>query len=176
MDAIGRLASGVAHDFNNILTVILGRSEILRGTLTAEHKLYRHADLIQKSAERASTLTQQLLALSRKQVLEPRVLDLGAVLGGLNRMLRRLIGEHIDLAVTAPAGLGRIKADPGQIQQVILNLVVNARDAMPDGGRLVVEAASVELDDVAGPRAPRRAARPVRDADGDGQRGRHGRG
>jgi signal transduction histidine kinase len=147
MDAIGRLASGVAHDFNNILTVILGRSEILRGALTAEHKLYRHADLIQKSAERASSLTQQLLALSRKQVLEPRVLDLDALLGGLNRMLRRLIGEHIDLAVTVAPGLGRIKADPGQIQQVILNLVVNARDAMPDGGRLVMEAAGVELDD-----------------------------
>jgi signal transduction histidine kinase len=147
MDAIGRLASGVAHDFNNILTVILGRSEILRGTLTREHPLYRHADLIQRSAERASTLTQQLLALSRKQVLEPRVLDLGVVLGGLNKMLRRLIGEHIDLTVAAPAGLGRVKADPGQVQQVILNLVVNARDAMPDGGRLVVEATNVELDD-----------------------------
>jgi signal transduction histidine kinase/DNA-binding response OmpR family regulator len=147
MDAIGRLASGVAHDFNNVLTVILGRSEILRGALTPENKLYRHADLIQKSAERASTLTQQLLALSRKQVLEPRVLDVGALLGGLNRMLRRLIGEHIDLAVSVPAALGRIKADPGQIQQVILNLVVNARDAMPDGGRLAMEAAGVELDD-----------------------------
>jgi signal transduction histidine kinase len=147
MDAIGRLASGVAHDFNNILTVILGRSEILRGVLTPGHALYRHADLIQKSAERAATLTQQLLALSRRQVLEPRVLDLGAVLGGLDKILRRLIGEHIDLTVAAPAGLGRIKADPGQIQQVILNLVVNARDAMPDGGRLVVEAANVELDD-----------------------------
>jgi signal transduction histidine kinase len=145
MDAVGRLASGVAHDFNNILTVILGRSEILRGALTPEHTLYRHADLIQKSAERASTLTQQLLALSRKQVLEPRVLDLGVGVSGLNKMLRRLIGEHIDLAVTAPAGLGRVKADPGQIQQVILNLVVNARDAMPDGGRLVVDVATVEL-------------------------------
>jgi signal transduction histidine kinase len=145
MDAVGRLASGVAHDFNNILTVILGRSEILRGSLTPAHALYRHADLIQKSAERASTLTQQLLALSRKQVLEPRVLDLGLVVSGLNKMLRRLIGEHIDLAVTAPAGLGRVKADPGQIQQVILNLVVNARDAMPDGGRLAVEVATVEM-------------------------------
>src|SRR5581483_7530656 len=154
MDALGRLASGVAHDFNNVLTVIQGRAEILRGALTPEHRLYRHADLIQKASERASALTQQLLALSRKQVLEPRVLDLAQVLSGMEKMLRRLIGAHIDLEIVAPVGVGRVRADPGQIQQVILNLVVNARDAMPDGGRLIVETATIDLDEEAARRHP----------------------
>ncbi|MGH7322281.1 MAG: response regulator [Candidatus Rokuibacteriota bacterium] len=148
MEAIGRLAGGVAHDFNNLLTVITGRSELLRRRLKADDPLVRHVDLIQKIAERAATLTQQLLAFSRKQMLQPKILDLNAVVAGMEKMLRRLIGEDIDLVTTPAPGLGRIQADPGQIEQVILNLAVNARDAMPDGGRLNLETGNVDLDDV----------------------------
>jgi signal transduction histidine kinase len=145
MDAIGRLAGGVAHDFNNLLTIVHGRSEILLRRLQLDDKSRQDLELIQRTARRAATLTQQLLAFSRKQVLQPKILGLNAVVTELAVMLRRLIGEDINLAIVPGAGLDRVKADPGQLEQVLMNLAVNARDAMPQGGRLVIETATVEL-------------------------------
>jgi signal transduction histidine kinase/ActR/RegA family two-component response regulator len=147
MDAIGRLAGGVAHDFNNLLTVILGRTDILLHPLKPEDPVRRGIELIQRTAGRAADLTRQLLAFSRKQVLEPVVLDLSAVTTDMKDLLGRLIGEDIALLTTPTPGLGRVKADRGQIEQVVMNLAVNARDAMPQGGRLILETANVELDD-----------------------------
>ena len=147
MDAIGRLAGGVAHDFNNLLTVILGRTDILLHPLKPEDPTRHGIELIQRTAGRAADLTRQLLAFSRKQVLEPVILDLSAVTTDMKDMLGRLIGEDIALLTTPTPGLGRVKADRGQIEQVIMNLAVNARDAMPQGGRLILETASVDLDD-----------------------------
>ena len=147
MDAVGRLAGGVAHDFNNLLTVILGRTDILLHPLKPEDPMRRGIELIQRTAGRAADLTRQLLAFSRKQVLEPVVLDLAAVTTDMKDMLGRLIGEDIALLTTPTPGLGRVKADRGQIEQVIMNLAVNARDAMPQGGRLIVETANIDLDD-----------------------------
>ncbi len=146
MDAIGRLAGGIAHDFNNLLTVITGRSEILLRRIGADDGLRRHVLLIQQTARRATTLTQQLLAFGRKQVLAPKVLDLNAVVVGIEKMLRRLIGEDIEVVITPGPDLASVSADPGQLEQVILNLAVNARDAMPRGGKLTIETANVELD------------------------------
>ena len=146
MEAIGRLAGGIAHDFNNLLTIIQGRSHLLLRRVEADDPRRRHLDLIRQTAEQAATLTQQLLAFSRKQSPEPRVLDLSAVAAGMAPMLRRLIGETIELAVAPRTPLGRVKADPGQLEQVILNLAINARDAMPRGGRLTIETEDVELD------------------------------
>ncbi|HUP38331.1 MAG TPA: PAS domain S-box protein [Candidatus Limnocylindria bacterium] len=147
MDAIGRLAGGIAHDFNNLLTVIAGRAQMILSRLRPEEAMHRDATLVRTTADRAAALTQQLLAFSRKQVLQPQVLDLNAVMTAMEPMLGRLIGEDVELAVTPAADLGRVKADPGQIEQVIVNLVVNSRDAMPQGGRLTVETANVELDE-----------------------------
>ena len=147
MDAIGRLAGGVAHDFNNLLTVILGRTDILLHPLKPEDPMRRGIELIQRTAGRAAELTRQLLAFSRKQVLDPVVLDLSAVTTDMKDLLGRLIGEDIALLTTPTPGLGRVKADRGQIEQVVMNLAVNARDAMPQGGRLILETANVELDD-----------------------------
>ncbi len=134
MEAVGRLAGGVAHDFNNLLMVMRGYTELLLGRLGANDPLRRNVEEIQKAADRATSLTQQLLAFSRKQVMQPKVFDLNAVVSDTERMLRRLIGEDIELATILGPELGRVKADPGQIEQVILNLAVNARDAMPQGG------------------------------------------
>jgi signal transduction histidine kinase/ActR/RegA family two-component response regulator len=145
MDAIGRLAGGVAHDFNNLLTIVHGRSEILLRRLQLDDKSRQDLELIQRTARRAATLTQQLLAFSRKQVLQPKILGLNAVVTELAVMLRRLIGEDIDLVIVPGARLDRVKADPTQLEQVLMNLAVNARDAMPEGGRLVMETADVEL-------------------------------
>ena len=145
MEAVGRLAGGVAHDFNNLLMVMRGYTELLLGRLGANDPLRRNVEEIQKAADRATSLTQQLLAFSRKQVMQPKVFDLNAVVSDTEKMLRRLIGEDIELATLFGADLGRVKADPGQIEQVILNLAVNARDAMPQGGKLVLETANVEL-------------------------------
>jgi PAS domain S-box-containing protein len=147
MDAIGRLAGGIAHDFNNLLTVITGRAQLILARLRPEEPIHRDATLVRTTADRAAALTQQLLAFSRKQVLQPQVLDLNAVMTAMGPMLGRLIGEDIDLAMVPAPELGRVKADPGQIEQVIVNLVVNSRDAMPEGGRLTVETANVELDE-----------------------------
>jgi two-component system, cell cycle sensor histidine kinase and response regulator CckA len=146
MEAIGRLAGGVAHDFNNLLTVILGRTALLSAHLPPEDRLRRNVDLIEHAGLRAAALTRQLLAFSRKQVLEPRVLDVPALLTALEPMLRRLIGEDIELVTASVPPVGRVKVDPGQLEQAVLNLVVNARDAMPRGGRLRVETTNVEMD------------------------------
>ena len=146
MEAVGRLAGGVAHDFNNLLMVMRGYGELLLNQLDANDPLRRNAEEIQKAAERATALTQQLLAFSRKQVLQPKVLDLNAVVTDVEKMLRRLIGEDIELTAVLDLALGRVKADPGQIEQIILNLAVNARDAMPQGGRLTLKTANVTLD------------------------------
>jgi len=148
MEAVGRLAGGIAHDFNNLLMVIGGHCEMLRKRLGADHPLDRNAAEVQKAAERAAALTQQLLAFSRKQMVQPTVLDLNEVVGDMESMLRRLIGEHIELLTTLTPGLGHVKADRGQIEQVILNLALNARDAMPKGGKLILETADTELDEV----------------------------
>jgi signal transduction histidine kinase/ActR/RegA family two-component response regulator len=146
MDAIGRLAGGVAHDFNNLLTVILGRTDIILRQLKTEDPIRRGIELIQRTAGRAAELTKQLLAFSRKQVLEAVVLDLGAVTTDMREMLARLIGEDITLVTNGAPGLGHVKADRGQIEQVVMNLAINARDAMPKGGHLIVETENAELD------------------------------
>ncbi|MDQ3136076.1 MAG: ATP-binding protein [Gemmatimonadota bacterium] len=146
MEAIGRLAGGVAHDFNNLLTSILGHTELMLGELAPGHPLREDIGEVRHAAERAADLTSQLLAFSRKQVIEPRVLELNTAIGHIMGMLRRLIGEHIELVPALDPTLGRVLADPGQIEQVIVNLVVNARDAMPEGGRLRIETANVVLD------------------------------
>jgi len=146
MEAVGQLAGGVAHDFNNLLTVITGRTELLLLRLAADDPHRRDVELVRKTADRAASLTQQLLAFSRKQMLQPRVLDLNGVVAGIAQMLKPLIGETIELVTSLDPILGRIKADPAQIEQIILNLAVNARDAMPQGGRLTIETTNVELD------------------------------
>jgi PAS domain S-box-containing protein len=146
MDSVGRLAGGVAHDFNNLLGVITGYGELLKQRIPDEPQLKRYVSDILKAAERAAGLTRQLLAFSRKQVLQPLVLDLNAVVGEMEKMLRRLIGEDIQLVTVFDDRLRRVQADPGQIEQVLMNLAVNARDAMPRGGRLTIETANVDLD------------------------------
>jgi PAS domain S-box-containing protein len=147
MEAVGRLAGGVAHDFNNLLTVISSYSELLLDDLPAADQA-RRDDLgqIKKAAADASALTRQLLAFSRQQVLEAKVLDLNAIVSGAGKMLQRVIGEDITLALVLAPKLGWVKADPGQVEQVIMNLAVNARDAMPDGGKLTIETTNTELD------------------------------
>jgi two-component system, cell cycle sensor histidine kinase and response regulator CckA len=146
MESIGRLAGGVAHDFNNLLGVISGYGELLRKRVKDEPQLSKYATDIVKAADRAAGLTRQLLAFSRKQVLQPKLLDLNAVVGEMEKMLRRLIGEDVNLVTRFDEGLGTVKADPGQIEQVLMNLAINARDAMPRGGRLTIETHNVDLD------------------------------
>jgi len=147
MEAIGRLAGGIAHDFNNLLSIIQGYSDLSVLTLSEGDPLRENIEQIQKASRKAADLTRQLLAFSRRQVMEMRVLDLNLLLKNLEKMLRRLIGEDIELSILQGEGLGRVKADPGQLEQVILNLVVNARDAMPSGGKLTIETANVKLDE-----------------------------
>jgi PAS domain S-box-containing protein len=146
MEAVGRLAGGVAHDFNNILTVITGYCDLLLRRTVESDPLHKNVDEISKAADRASSLTRQLLAFSRKQVLQPKVLELSDVVSGMEKMLRRLIGEDIELRTHFAKPLGQVKTDPGQIEQVIMNLAVNARDAMPQGGRLTIETVNLTLD------------------------------
>ncbi|MGH7207797.1 MAG: ATP-binding protein, partial [Nitrospiraceae bacterium] len=148
IEAIGRLAGGVAHDFNNLMTVVTGYSELILTRLGPDDPLRKEIEEIKKAGDRAATLTGQLLAFSRKQVLAPKVLDLNSVVANINGMLRRLLAEDIELHTVVAPVLGRVKADPGQLEQVIMNLVVNARDAMPGGGRLTIETKNVELDKV----------------------------
>jgi nitrogen-specific signal transduction histidine kinase/CheY-like chemotaxis protein len=146
MEAVGRLAGGIAHDFNNLLMVIQGYADLLAERLPAGEPLRRNAEQIQMASQRAAALTQQLLAFSRKQILAPKVLNVYAVIADMEKILRRLIGEDIHLETSSEENLGLVKADRSQIEQVILNLAVNARDAMPGGGRLTIETANVELD------------------------------
>ena len=135
MEAVGRLAGGIAHDFNNLLTAIVGYSQLLLGRLEVGNPMQEELEEIKKAGERAASLTRRLLAFSRKELLQPQVLDLNALVANIDRMLRRLIGEHIELVTIFGPQLERIEADPAQLEQVVLNLVVNARDAMPQGGR-----------------------------------------
>ena len=144
LEAIGRLAGGIAHDFNNLLTAMMGHTHLARQSATPAAN--GHLDQVQAAADRAATLTRQLLAFSRQQVLEPRLLDLNSVIVGVDGLLRRLIGEDVDLLTAPTEDLGVVKADPGQIEQVIMNLAVNARDAMPRGGALTIETGNVEFD------------------------------
>lgn len=147
MEAIGRLAGGVAHDFNNLLTTIVGYVDLMSERLDADNPTARHVREIRKATDRATALTRQLLALSRKQFLRPTVLDLNEAVSGMLQMLPRVIGEHIETTVRLGESLKPIKADPSQIEQVLLNLVLNARDAMPMGGHLTIETANVSLDE-----------------------------
>ena len=146
MEAVGRLAGGIAHDFNNLLMVIQGYSDLLVERLPDGDPLRRNAEQIQMASQRASSLTRQLLAFSRKQMLAPKILNVQSVVAEMEKILRRLIGEDVQLETSSAPDLGLIKADRSQIEQVILNLAVNARDAMPQGGRLTIETANVELD------------------------------
>jgi len=147
MEAIGQLAGGIAHDFNNLLTVIKGYSQLSLLDLKEDNPLRANVEEIQKAAERAANLTHQVLAFSRRQVLDMKVIDLNSLLRDLDKMLHRVIREDIELATVLAGDLGRVEADPGQIEQVIMNLAVNARDAMPSGGKLTIETANVELDE-----------------------------
>ncbi len=146
MEAIGRLAGGVAHDFNNLLTIILGYVDVLREQSSGSTPLREAAEAIGDAAQRGSTLTRQLLAFSRRQVAAREVIDLNETVSNVEQMVRRLIGADISLTLSRDPGLGRVKADSSQIEQVLMNLVVNARDAMPEGGHLSIETANADLD------------------------------
>lgn len=145
MEAVGRLAGGLAHDFNNLLTVIMGHSQVLLDELSVGSPIRAKIEEMQKAGERAANLIRQLMAFSRKQPMEPNVLPLNSVIGNVEGMLRRLIGEDIQLVIRPDPHNGHVKADPGQLEQVLMNLVVNARDAMPNGGLLAIETSQVEL-------------------------------
>lgn len=146
MEAVGRLAGGVAHDFNNLLTVIQGYCRLLTDRLPSNPEASDQVKRIEDAAEKAASLTRQLLAFSRKQVLQPRVINMTSLVTNLDKLLRRMIGEDVELLTKTAPDLGLVKADPSQLEQVIMNLAVNARDAMPDGGRLTLETANVQLD------------------------------
>jgi len=154
MEAVGRLAGGVAHDFNNLLTIIRGNSDLLMDREGAETLHRRCVEQIQKAASRAVSMTRQLLAFSRMQVLQPRVLDLNAVVTDMGKMLPRLIGEHIEFSFLPNSQQALVKADPGQIEQVIMNLAVNARDAMPNGGTLTVRSSILAVDETEAAQRP----------------------
>ncbi|HEV8427308.1 MAG TPA: response regulator [Pyrinomonadaceae bacterium] len=146
MEAIGQLAGGVAHDFNNLLTAINGYSELALRRISSEDPLTKNLEEIKKAGNRAASLTRQLLAFSRKQAVEPRVLDLNSIVADVEKMLRRIIGENIELRTELAASLGSVRVDAGQLEQVLMNLAVNARDAMPDGGKLLIKTANVNLE------------------------------
>lgn len=147
MDAIGRLAGGIAHDFNNLLGVILGHSEIVEDRLAQEPRMRKSAEAIRSAAERAAALTKQLLAFSRKQMVEPRNIEINSAVREMQKLVRRVLREDIELVIRLSAEGAHIKIDPSQLDQVIMNLVVNARDAMPDGGKLILTTAELELDE-----------------------------
>jgi len=147
MEALGRLVGGVAHDFNNVLTTINGYSEMLMRCMGQGDPMGKNLEQIYRAAQRAASLTYQLLAFSRRQVVQPKVLNLGAVVADMKKMLRRLIGEDIELVMVLTPGLAQIKADPGQMEQVIMNLIINARDAMPRGGKLTIKTGNVILSE-----------------------------
>ncbi|MFA4903977.1 MAG: PAS domain S-box protein [Desulfobaccales bacterium] len=145
MEAVGRLAGGVAHDFNNLLMAIMGYGELMRTSLYQDDPLFHYVEDILKATDRAAALTQQLLAFSRQQMIQPQILNLNRLVADLQKMVRRLLGEHIEFEIVTDPGLGMVKADPGQMGQVIMNLAVNARDAMITGGRLTLETANIEF-------------------------------
>ena len=147
MEAVGRLAGGVAHDFNNLLTVIMGYTQLLAARTQPGDPVLRDAEEILQAATRAAMLTRQLLTFSRREIVQPRVLDLNALVADLGKMLRRLVGEDIEMVIAPKASRPAVKADPGQLEQVVMNLVVNARDAMPGGGRITIETSTVEVDE-----------------------------
>ncbi|TMQ29599.1 MAG: PAS domain S-box protein, partial [Planctomycetota bacterium] len=147
MEAVGRLAGGVAHDFNNLLTIITGYGELVLAGLAPDDPAHQLVTEIKRAGDRAASLTRQLLIFSRQQVLEPKVLDLNALISDTDKMLRRLIGEDVKLTCVLSPVLDRVKVDPGHVDQVIMNLAVNARDAMPQGGKLTIETSNVELDE-----------------------------
>jgi PAS domain S-box-containing protein len=147
MEAVGRLAGGIAHDFNNILTAITGYADLLLEDLGPTDPRREDAEEVRKAAQRAAGLTRQLLAFSRQQVLQPSVIDVNALVGDLQRMLGRLLGEDVELGTRLDPAVGRVKADPGQLEQVLMNLAVNARDAMPQGGKLTLETVNVDMDE-----------------------------
>jgi len=151
MEAVGRLAGGVAHDFNNLLTAIIGYAELIATRTSSNTLAKQNAELIRKAGEQAAALTRQLLAFSRKQILQPKVIDLNALVVEMEKLLRRVIGERFDLQSHPEAEIGRVKADPSQIEQVVLNLGVNARDAMPRGGKLIIRTENVHLDRTTAP-------------------------
>jgi signal transduction histidine kinase/CheY-like chemotaxis protein len=148
MEAVGQLAGGIAHDFNNLLTIINGYSELLLETMPLTDPQSVKVAEIREAGERAKVLVRQLLAFSRRQILQPRILNLNEVINGIHKMLQRLIGEHIEVSMSLAPALAHVKADPGQLEQVLLNLAVNARDAMPQGGRFTIETANVDLDEL----------------------------
>lgn len=145
MEAVGRLAGGIAHDFNNMLTAITGHAQLLEGELPESSPLREHIDVIRMAADRSADLTRQLLAFSRKQILQPQVIDLNDVVRAMEPMLRRMIGEAIDITADLTRSLSPVFADPGQVEQVLMNLVLNARDAMPGGGTILVSTREAEL-------------------------------
>jgi two-component system, cell cycle sensor histidine kinase and response regulator CckA len=145
LEAVGRLAGGVAHDFNNLLTAIIGYASLLRARFAGDSAAREQADLIHQAGEQAAGLTRQLLAFSRKQILQPKLIDLNAVVCNLQRLLQRIIGEHIEISTEPRALAGCVLADPGQVEQVVVNLGVNARDAMPGGGRLTSRTVDAEI-------------------------------
>ena len=146
MEAVGRLAGGIAHDFNNLLAVIMGHSDLIKSVLRKGDGLAHDVEQIRRASERAASLTRQLLAFSRRQFLQPQVIDVNTLVGNLATMLRRLIGEDIQLELRLDPAAGRVSADPGQLEQVVMNLTVNARDAMPQGGQLTLETGPALLD------------------------------
>jgi two-component system cell cycle sensor histidine kinase/response regulator CckA len=147
MEAVGLLAGGVAHDFNNLLGVVMGYSDLVLDSFPPDDPRGHQVQQIKKAGLRATSLTRQLLAFSRKQIFQPRILDINALVTDFNKMLGRMVGEDIELVCNLKPGLGQIKADPGQIEQVIMNLVVNSRDAMPTGGKLIIETSNADLDE-----------------------------
>jgi signal transduction histidine kinase len=151
MEAVGRLAGGVAHDFNNLLTAIIGYAELISTRMTSNALARQNADLIRKAGEQAAALTRQLLAFSRKQILQPKIIDLNELVVEMEKLLRRVIGERFDVQTHPDAEAGCVKADPSQIEQVVLNLGVNARDAMPKGGALIIRTANIHLDETTAP-------------------------
>ncbi len=164
MEAVGRLAGGVAHDFNNLLTIIRGNSDLLKDREGSDAFHQKCVEQIQKASGRAVSMTRQLLAFSRMQVLQPRVIDMNSVVSELGKMLPRLIGEHIEYSFAPDPKLAPVKADPGQIEQVILNLAVNARDAMPRGGKLSVRTCNISIDEAEAVQAATHDSRPVHPA------------
>jgi signal transduction histidine kinase len=158
MEAVGQLSSGIAHDFNNILGIIIGNNDYIRGKLGGDDPLLKNAEEIQHAAERAAAVTRQLLVFSSNQVVQPVVRDLNEVIQGMDKMLSRLLTEHIELTIVLGKQLGRIKADSGYLGQLLMNLVINARDAMPDGGSLTIETSNAQFDKKLAPPLPNATA------------------